>query len=88
MLSCVLYGIKPVDYLSSKTGKQVIGLNVYFGKFVEGVLGTIPLKEKYVSSKNGLYSLFISSDIVIGGTYEIDFNEYGDINIINLKKGI
>lgn len=74
-MKCQLVGIKEVDYLSKKTGKQVTGKNLYVLYEAENVRGQVAT-DFYVNSE------FVFDGISIGDDILVYFNQYGRVDEI------
>lgn len=78
-----LIGIKRADYISKKTGKRVLGWNLYF---------TYPLQDNNLEHGLGCDREFISESIfdvapwdLIGTEITVLYNKYG--NVDSIRKG-
>lgn len=78
-----LIGVKRVDYVSQKTGKRVLGWNLYL---------TYPLHDNNLEQGYGCEREFISESIfddapwdLIGTDITILYNKYG--NVDSIRKG-
>lgn len=75
-----LIGIKRVDYVSQKTGKNVLGWNLYL---------TYPLKDDNQNHGLGCQREFISASVfndapweLIGTEITVSYNKYGNVDSV------
>lgn len=73
----VLLGFENVDYVSKKTNKRVIGLNIYVSFPIEKNGKGYKTTSFYLSNSTGSYDFL--KDIKIGSEIEIYFNQYGQV---------
>lgn len=69
-------GIKNVNYVSKKTGKNVNGLIVYFSQPIKDGVG--------LSAGNVFVSQDVAGNIVPGDDVKIFYNKYGNVCAIEL----
>lgn len=78
-----IIGIKNVDYVSKKTGKNVVGITLFLTETVEDVKG-LACDSVYVSSASRAYE--DAKLCALGDDVEVGYNKYGQICSLCLHK--
>lgn len=76
-------GIKNVDYVSKKTGKNVVGITLYLTEPAEDVKG-MSCESVYVSFASRAYE--DAKLCALGDDVEVGYNKYGQISTLCLHK--
>lgn len=83
----IILGLEPVDYISKKTGKQVVGVTLYLASENVNVYGQIT-SDLYIAKNSKLYDQLI--DYVneplklIGKSANVDYNAKGFLEDFSL----
>lgn len=80
-MKCTLVGVKRVDYVSKKTGKQVLGWNLFITRSDEHVEGLVA---EDVYCADAMSSQVNAIKPYIGEEIQLLFNRFGGVDEVNV----
>lgn len=71
-------GLEKVDYVSTKSGKPVVGFRVHCLRNDQKNVEGNSVESFFISKRNEIYSL-IGTTVVLGGEYNVYYNRFGEV---------